>query len=370
MVAPLAVRVPPAAYGGTELVVSLLTEELIRRGHEVTLFATGDSITSAELVAYAPGALFDSPRNRGLLESLSLAEAVAGDHQFDIVHNHNLVEALPMTRLAPTPILTTLHLPVDGDWPTMFARYHGWYNTISQAALRAVPPGGRYAGAVYNGIDPEAFPLSVKSREPFLLYFSRISPEKGPHLAIRLALEMGERLVLAGDLQAKDVPFYRRDVEPYVDGDQIQYLGRIEPSAKVDLLQRARCLLAPLQWDEPFGLFMVEAMSCGTPVIALRRGAAPEVIAHGRTGYVVGSLEEMEEAVGRVELIDPRACRARVEQQFSYRSMTTAYLRAYAKILDAEPARVRGQPIDAPPPPGPLADPTELTSPSLVPHVA
>ncbi len=372
MVAPLEVRVPPSDYGGTELVVSLLTEELVRRGHEVTLFATADSRTSAHLVGAAPAPLRDSPHDRALFESLALYSAVARADQFDLIHNHNLLAALPMTALSNVPVLTTLHIPLVGDWPAMFARYRGWYNTISRSALNGVPPGGRYAGAVHNGIDPAEFPLFDGTREPYLLYFSRLSPEKGPHLAIEVARRLDRPLVLAGDLQPKDVAFFRREVEPHLDGERIRYLGRIAPAEKVPLLQRASCLLAPLLWDEPFGLFMIEAMSCGTPVVAFDRGSVREVIDPGRTGFIVRDVAAMATAAADADRLRPAACHAWVADRFSHRRMTSAYLGLYEQILAASSGATDRPPGDLVlrSPPAESGPAARSLDESWVPHVA
>jgi glycosyltransferase involved in cell wall biosynthesis len=332
IIAPLEIRVPPVAYGGTELVVSLLTEALVNRGHDVTLFASGDSVTSARLHAVLPHFLRGTTRAKGLLNLLNTVSCLNQADRFDIIHNHT-GEGMATAHLVKTPMLTTLHGHLDEDWRLVFSRYRGWYNTISQSAKALLPAHEGFAGVVYNAIDVQSYPFNGGHREPHLLFLSRMSPEKGPHLAIEVARRLGCKLVLAGNVDAVDEEFFKAVVLPQVDGDQIQYVGEADYYLKRELLAQAYCLLAPLTWAEPFGLFMAEAMACGTPVIAFGRGAAPEVVKHGETGLIVHSLAEMAEAVSRVPTIDPHRCRAHVERHFDVPLMTDRYLATYEVVL-------------------------------------
>lgn len=356
MIAPVEMRVPPIAYGGTELVVSLLTEELVRRGHEVTLFASGDSVTSARLVSVCDRFVRGSGRDGGILTMLNVLACVEQADRFDIIHNHTCFEGLSVAGLVNTPMLTTFHGGLSGDWLLLFDHYAGWYNTISRAMKCALPAKERFAGVIYNAIDVDSYPFNEGSRNEHLLFLSRISAEKGPHLAIQVARRVGLPLVIAGNVHPVDEEYFRTAVLPEVDGRQVRYVGEADYHTKRELLADARCLLAPITWPEPFGLFMAEAMACGTPVVALNRGAAPEVVAHGLTGFVVDTPEAMAEAVARVDQIDPAACRDHVRRRFDVPRMADDYLAAYQRILAAEsrvPAAV------------PLAEPEQLRAHSV-----
>ena len=346
MIAPLEMRVPPPAYGGTELVISLLTEELVARGHDVTLFASGDSLTSARLVPGSDRYLRDSGRHSATLSLLNVLSCFDRSSNFDIIHNHVCPEGLALAEFADRPVLTTLHGGMKDEFETLFDRYGGWYATISHSAKAQLPERPRFAGVVYNAIDAATYPYNPGPRKDYLLYLSRISVEKGPHLAIEVAKKLGIPLVMAGNVNAPDAAFFHEQVEPHIDGDLIQYVGEADQAFKRRLLSEARCLLAPVIWAEPFGLFMAEAMACGTPVIALRNGSTPEVVRHGETGYVVDSIDEMAGAVANLAKIDPAACRAHVVEDFSIARMTEGYLDAYEKVLSSEP--LSWPPVSAP----------------------
>jgi glycosyltransferase involved in cell wall biosynthesis len=340
IIAPLELRVPPVGYGGTELVVSLLTEELVRRGHEVTLFASGDSITRANLVSGCERFLRGSGRDSSILTMLHVASCLERASDFDVIHNHTALEGMATAGLTKTPVLTTLHGVMGGDWHLLFMRYRGWYSTISKAMKVLLPDKERFAGVVYNSIDVESYPFNSGKRDDYLLFLSRISHEKGPHLAIEAAKRLNARLIIAGNVHSPDRRYFEEMVLPRVDGDQIVYVGEADYYRKRELMTRAHCLLAPVVWPEPFGLFMAEAMACGTPVVAFNNGASPEVVSHGKTGYIVNSLDEMTKAVKRVEGIDPSACRTHVEQRFNVSRMVDDYLSAYIKIQESEGAPI------------------------------
>jgi glycosyltransferase involved in cell wall biosynthesis len=336
IISPLEMRVPPLAYGGTELVVSLLTEELVQRGHDVTLFASGDSVTRAKLVSICPSFLRESGRDVGILTMLNVVSSLERADEFDIIHNHTCTEGLAMAGLAKVPVLTTLHGGLSGDWLLLFERYKGWYNTISHSAKSLLPAKDRFAGVIYNAIDCDSYPFNGGGRDNYLLFLSRMSQEKGPHLAIEVAHRLEMPLVLAGNVHPVDQEYFQSQVLSQVDNDLIQYVGEADQARKRELLCRARCLLAPITWPEPFGLFMVEAMACGTPVVAFNRGAAPEVVCHGITGYVVETVAEMAEAAPQVHQIDPNSCRRHVEENFNVSRLASDYLAAYQRILTAE----------------------------------
>jgi glycosyltransferase involved in cell wall biosynthesis len=336
IISPLEMRVPPLAYGSTELVVSLLTEELVQQGHDVTLFASGDSVTRAELVSICSSFLRGSGRDVGILTMLNVVSCLEQADEFDIIHNHTCIEGLAMAGLAKVPVLTVLHGGLSGDWLLLFERYKGWYNTISHSAKSLLPAKDRFAGVIYNAIGCDSYPFNGGGRDDYLLFLSRMSQEKGPHLAIEVARRLEMRLVLAGNVDIVDQEYFQSQVLPQVDNDLIQYVGEADQARKRELLCRARCLLASITWPEPFGLFMVEAMACGTPVVAFNRGAAPEVVCHGVTGYVVETVAEMAEAVQQIHQIDPNRCRRHVKENFGVSRLADDYLDAYQRILTAE----------------------------------
>lgn len=330
-VAPPIERVPPPAYGGIENVVSVLTDELVRRGHDVTLYATGDSQSLARLKSVCSQPL----RGRDLiwplaLELAHLALVLEESHDYDVVHNHYGPMLMAFSRSVNAPLLTTIHGPMAPEAEVIWATYRGYYNTISRASKIGLPDPG-YLGVVYNGIDVASFPFR-RDKEDFLLCLARISPEKGTHLAIEAAIRAKRRLIIAGKIDRVDREYWEEKVSPRIDGKQIRFVGEADGPMKRDLYARATCLLHPVTWPEPFGLNLAEAMACGTPVIAMRKGSIPEVVATGETGFVVDSLDEMVAAVDRVAAIDPSVCRQRVEHLFSTRTMTDGYERLYERI--------------------------------------
>lgn len=335
MVAPLEIRVPPVAYGGTELIVSLLTEELVRRGHDVTLFASGDSITSAKLETVCSHFLRGTDRNKIILNMLNVASCLERADEFDIIHNHTEVEGMSTAGLVKTPMLSTIHMNFTDDQLLLFSRYKGWWNTVSNSAKSLVPSKERFAGVIYNAIDVKAFPFSPVHDDSYLLFLSRMAYHKGVHLAIEVAKKMGRKLLIAGNIDKPDEEYFKTMVLPGIDGDLIQFLGEADFKKKTELMLGAYCLLAPICWEEPFGLFMAEAMACGTPVIALRRGSAPEVVQHNKTGFVVDSVDEMIAAVDKIPLIDRKYCREYVEKNFDYPRLVDDYLRAYNMVLSS-----------------------------------
>lgn len=331
-IAPLWERVPPFRYGGIELIVSLLTDELVRRGHEVTLFASGDSITTAKLVSVHEQALRLDPsiKEPGLYEQMMLTEVYTNAHHFDIIHSHVGCAALPYTSFVKTPTVHTMHGIFTPDNEKMFRRF-AWQPFISISEAQREPRLGlNYVRTVYNGIDTSIYPFVAKPSQPaYLAFVGRISPEKGPIEAIKIARGSGIPLKMAGKVDAVDREYYQEQVEPLIDGDQIQYLGEVSQEEKVQLLGGATATLFPITWREPFGLVMIESMATGTPVIGMGLGSVPEVIAHEKTGFVCYSLETMIEAVPAVTKLDRQTCRDYVLNRFSVEAMTSEYEKVF-----------------------------------------
>jgi glycosyltransferase involved in cell wall biosynthesis len=361
-ISPLWERVPPPAYGGTEAVVHALTEGLVARGHEVVLYASGDSITSAELRSVYPRSLrtateLEDPHP---YEWLHAARALEEAGEFDIIHNHAGELVMAMSQLVTTPVLSTIHCLITRDNKVVWDHYQGYYNTISTASFRSLPDdlaNPNFAGVVYNGIDVNKFSYK-EQKEDHLLFLSRISPEKAPHLAIEAARKAGMPLLIAGKVDRVDRAYYENVVKPLIDGDTIRYVGEVSREEARDLYGSARALLLPIQWEEPFGLVMPEAMACGTPVIAFRRGAAPEIVVDGETGVLVedGDIEGMVEAIGNLDRIDPKRCRQHTIDNFDNSRMVDNYLNAYERVLFQ--ARRRSAQANLPPSSGVLPNQT------------
>jgi glycosyltransferase involved in cell wall biosynthesis len=347
--APIWETVPPPAYGGTEAVVSVLTEELVRRGFEVTLCASGDSRTCARLHAVYGRSLrtADGLEDAAPYDWAHVALGLKEGLGYDIIHNHAGELPMAMSHLVDVPVLTTMHCMPTPDTRFVWDGYRGWYNTISHAQRRTMPPirGGIFAGTVHNAIDVASYPFS-SDKDDYLLFLSRIAPEKGPHLAIEVARRLGMKLIIAAKVDRRDAEFHREVVEPQIDGEQIVFLGEADAARKRELYARARCLLLPLCWEEPFGLVMAESMACGTPVVAIARGAAPEIIVHGETGFLCEDADGMVGAVRQLDRIDPARCRRHVVEHFSPAIMADRYLELYERIIEqaAQPRRMVAAP--------------------------
>jgi glycosyltransferase involved in cell wall biosynthesis len=334
-IAPLWERVPPPAYGGTELVVSLITEELVRRGHQVTLFATGDSITSAHLEAGSPTTLRSqgaTPDQCKAYDVYRLSHLKTDD--FDIIHSHIDTHALTYGNTLQIPIIHTIHGVIPKHSEKLFSDYRDQaYVSISEAQRRK-DLGLNYVATVYNGIDIRTYQFHAhSSNPPYLAFLGRISPEKGPHLAIQLAKKTGWHLKLAGKIDPVDREYYEQEIKPFVDDRQIEYLGEANHAQKSEIMGQAFATLCLITWEEPFGLVMPESMACGTPVIAMSKGAAPELILHGKTGFLCHTLEDCITALDRIPTIDRQDCRTHVEQNFSATRMVNGYESVYQQLL-------------------------------------
>ncbi|HEV8536951.1 MAG TPA: glycosyltransferase family 4 protein [Candidatus Limnocylindria bacterium] len=330
MLAPISWRVPPRHYGPWERVVSLLTEGLVERGVEVTLFATADSVTQGKLDAVCPRPLSeDASLDPKVWEALHIANAFAKAERFDLLHNHYDFLPLTYTGLVSTPVVTTIHGFSSDSIRPVFRRYDRRvaYVSISDADR---DPDLHYLATVHHGIDLSEFtPRERPGRG--LVCLGRIHPDKGVAEAIAVAKAANLPLVIAGIVH--DPLYFEREVAPHLDGDRVRYVGSVTPAERDELLGSARALLHLVEFAEPFGLSMVEAMACGTPVIARRRGSVPEVVDDGVTGFVVDDVAGALEAVRRAAALDRKAVRARAAQRFSRDRMVDDYLRVYERVL-------------------------------------
>lgn len=335
-VAPLWERVPPPAYGGIELVVGLLSDELVRRGHEVILFASGDSQTLAKLESIHPRALRLDPsvKEYGIYEMLQLSSVYERANEFDIIHSHMGCAALPYAKLVKTPTVHTLHGVFTPDNRKMYSHakeqpYVSISNTQRDPDLNL-----NCVATVYNGIDVSSHKFFPEADQPpYLAFLGRMSPEKGPHHAITIAKAVGIPLKMAGKVDVVDVEFFETQIKPHIDGEQIQFLGEANHEQKNILMGRAMATLFPITWREPFGLVMSESMAAGTPVIAINLGAATEVVAHGKTGFTCNTVEECIAAVDKISTIDRLACREHVLNRFSVKQMVDGYEAVYRQAV-------------------------------------
>jgi glycosyltransferase involved in cell wall biosynthesis len=337
ILAPTWFAVPPTGYGGIELVVSLLADGLVDAGHDVTLFASGDSLTKANLsyiFEQAPSELIgrSMPEIRHALACYERAD------EFDVINDHSGIPSAALGGLVPTPVLHTVHGPLDTH-ETQHA-----YGAIAEVAptvglisisenQRRPMPDLPWAATIPNAIDLSIYP-SKPHKGDYLLFLGRFSPDKGAHRAIAVAMELGLPLKMAGkNREPKERQYFAELVEPHLSHGGIEYLGEVTHGEKVELLQDARATLFPIEWEEPFGLVMVESMACGTPVIATRHGAVPEVIEHGASGIIVEHYREMAAALEQADQLDPNECRRYVEERFAPERMVRDYEQAYAAAL-------------------------------------
>lgn len=347
-VAPLWERVPPPAYGGIELVVGHLTDELVRRGHDVTLFASGDSLTLAKLESVHPRALrLDSTvQDYSIYEMLQLSQVYERADEFDIIHSHMGASALAYGNLVKTPTVHTLHGVFTPDNEKLFHHAKCQSFVSISNAQREPRLDLNCVATVYNGIDVSSYDFHPEPEQPpYLAFLSRLSPEKGVHLAIAIAKQAGWRLKIAGKVDPVDADYFETQVKPHIDGDQIEYLGEANHAQKSVLMGGAVATLFPITWREPFGLVMVESMASGTPVIAMEMGSTPEVIAPGKTGFLCHTVEECAEAIAHVPSLSRLACREYVGQHFSVDRMTDGYEAVYRQIVSARFARKGQEPL-------------------------
>jgi len=335
-VAPLYERVPPALYGGTERVVGYITEELVRRGHQVTLFASGDSETDAELVAPAEKALRLNPDVHDKLSPhvIELGQVADRAGEFDLIHCHMDYLAFPMSQFAPTPTVHTMHGRLDQPEQEAVFRQFRDVPLISISDAQREPLrhlGLNWLGTVYHGLPRDAYRFSPRGG-PYLAFLGRLSPEKRPDLAIEVAKQVGVPLKIAAKVDEADREYFEREIEPLIRHPLIELVGEIGDDDKSEFLGGALALVFPIDWPEPFGLVMIEAMACGTPVIARPMGSVPEILESGRTGIVGDTAEELTAAVKHIDAIDRAVCRREFERRFTVERMVDDYEAIYRTL--------------------------------------
>ncbi|GHO42932.1 glycosyltransferase family 4 protein [Ktedonospora formicarum] len=353
-IAPPWISIPPKNYGGTEIVLYNLIEEQIAQGHTVTLLAPGDASTSARLVSFLPQALIEEgvpwyAHLQAFYHLYRSVEYISGQ-SFDIAHLHlssaSDMYLLPLTQHLHLPHVMTLHscFPFDraGSWMGDGDKYYAhWLKTmpmvsISHQARKEALPDLDFLDVVHHGLPMHLFTPTVKRPDSYVAWLGRFVPEKGPHLAIKAARRAGVPLVLAGIVDhnvPNAVRYFQEQIEPEIDGEQIRYIGPVNHEQKVDLLSRARAFLNPITWEEPFGMVMIEAMALGCPVITFSRGAAPEVVRHGRSGFLVKDVDEMVACIERIEEFERATVRAHVEGHFSVQAMAEKYTHVYRRVI-------------------------------------
>jgi glycosyltransferase involved in cell wall biosynthesis len=343
-IAPPWISVPPRGYGGTEWVVQQLCDGLTTRGHQVTLYASGDSHTGAELRSVFPAQIpefMGNPAFEARHSGFALADILSrsGERAFDMVHDHSGFMVVAAAGLLPLPpVLHTIHSAFDEVTNGFYEQYQQAvaYNAISEYQRSMGPADMNWAGVVPNAIDLGVWPLQ-EEKDDYLLAFGRVCEAKGFHLSIEVARRTGRRLFMAGALQPQYADYFHDVIEPELD-DQIVFLGEVGDPQRRELFANAAAFLFPILWPEPFGLVMIEAMATGTPVIAFRNGSVPEVIDDGVTGFIVEDVDQMVEAVGRVHQIEGATCRSAVKERFTVDRLVTDYETLYARLIAARKA--------------------------------
>jgi glycosyltransferase involved in cell wall biosynthesis len=340
MIAPPWFPLPPRGYGGIELVVSHLTEGLVRRGHDVVLFASGDSSTRARLSYVFDEAPFERIGTDTHLEIVHSMAAYRRADEFDLIHDHDGLASRAMGALVHhftgTPLVCTLHGPADRVTQEILSslREELAFIAISDYQRQGFPD-LRFAGTIPNAIEVEKHPFGAE-KDDYFLFVGRMTADKGGHTAIEAARRLGVRLIMAGKVnEGPEREYFANEIEPQLS-ENVHFRGEVANDVKLELYRRARCTLFPIHWPEPFGLVMIESLAAGTPVIAFRRGSVPEVIEHGRTGFIVENVDEMVEAARHLDEIDPAECRRAVEERYGVERFVAAHEEAYRKLLSGD----------------------------------
>src|SRR5919106_846973 len=341
-VAPLIESVPPKHYGGTERIVSYLTEELVRAGHDVTLFASGDSVTNAQLIASCERSLRKNERCKDPVarEVLLVDHVIEHVSEFDLIHFHTGYLHFPICRYLPVPHVTTLHGRLDmPDTGPVFQRFRNVPVISISNAQRQPLPWANWQATIYHGLPQDLFRFHP---EPggYLAFLGRASPEKRVDRAIEIAKRVGMRLKIAAKVDPADRRYFRREIEPLLNDPHIEWLGEISDKDKDEFLGNAQALLFPIDWPEPFGLVMIESMACGTPVIAFTGGSVAEVLDDGVTGFVVNDIEQAVEAARRVRDLSRALCREVFEKRFTANRMANDYINVYTRLAASRMRKV------------------------------
>jgi len=342
-IAPLAETVPPQHYGGTERVVSWLTEELVAQGHDVTLFAASGSKTSAKLVTGSEGGLRLLGIHDHIASNLVMLDQVKRNAaQFDVIHCHIDLLQYPLFQELGHKLITTLHgrLDVPDFWPVYKAYPHMPLISVSDKQREPMPKPVNWLATVYHGLPPEICPFNAKGGD-YLAFLGRISAEKRPDRAIEIAIKAGVKLKIAAKVDKSDLTYFKDVIEPMLIHPLIEFIGEINETQKCDFIGNARALLFPIDWIEPFGLVMIEAMSAGTPVIAWRNGSVPELINDGISGIIVDSIDMAVEAAGRIGSLNRKGVREYFESRFTAKHMAHNYIAAYEKLIRKPQSRLR-----------------------------
>ena len=338
-IAPLMESVPPKLYGGTERIVSYLTEELVKLGHDVTLFASADSVTSAKLVSCVPSALRLNPKVCDVVPyyMLMLDRVRRQSHQFDILHFHLDYLHFPLFRDLSSRVLTTLHGRQDlHDCKPIYVGFDEM-RLISISDSQRIPiANANFAATIYHGLPGTDLKPTLRPRGGYLAFLGRIAPEKGPEIAIQIARSAGIPLKMAAKIDRADEQYFRERVAPLLDQPGIEFIGEINENQKAEFLGQASGLLFPIDWPEPFGLVMIEAMACGTPVLAFNRGSVSEIVEDGKTGLVVQSKEEAVNRLPHLLALDRGKIRHEFERRFSAQRMARDHVRLYRGLLKGE----------------------------------
>lgn len=342
VVAPFEEAVPPLTYGGTELVAANMIKNFVSMGHEVTLLGTGDSKVNAKVVPVFPRSIrtlkvsqdLDSRERLKDIGTGRVVEYFLKNRDFDIVHNHNGWRILPVQNAIGLPMITTMHGPLSIPYQkVIYSEYKSSAYTSISYNQRKDMPELNFVANVYNGILVDTFTFQPKPKGNYFAFLGRMSPEKAPVEAIKIAKKAGVRLRMAAKVDAVDKEYFEKQVKPLIDGKQIQFIGEVNHKQKVELLGNSLGLIAPIQWEEPFGLFFTEAMVCGAPVFACKRGSVPEVVVDGKTGFVTNNLDVLARRIKDVHKIDRKVCHEHVMKNFSDRKMAEGYLAAYDKVI-------------------------------------
>lgn len=333
-VAPLWIPVPPKTYGGTELIISWLCDELVKRGHKVTLFASGDSQTKARLVPIWSSSLWRANlRAPHAVFSLLYKKLIEMQAEFDVIHDHCEFYTCPYSLFLKPPLITTLHHPLTEETITLYKKFPNINYVALSKNQKKQAPGINIVKTIYNGLPPEKYPFNENPKN-YLLWLSRIGPDKGVAEAIEIAKLSNQKLIISGNILPQYADYFEFRIKPLIDGKQIQFVGASDFPKKIELFKNAKAFLFPVKRPEPFGMVVIEAMACGTPAIVFNRASMPELVLNEKTGFLVNSIEEACQAVKKIDHIKRRDCREWIEKNFSLKRMVNRYEKLYKKVLN------------------------------------